>query len=285
MRFPREISIPKEETIRMIKRVDHITFPRVLGEMVRNEPAFKGIAYTHTYPKSKAEVPCIRYKLVRRTPGHEGVEPYKPRLRFTFKNEDGTIAEVWSQWMLCSYQFDCCALSSDEAEDLCWMFDDYITQQVGELKKLGVSEMWFDEEGEDALLKPSIDVECRTIRWMVRMDAVRLRNSDPIRALQIHEFLPQEEAVEAVVHGSDIEQPDWLQQTYISTVLLVSNPSTSGIARQEDYVRDIDFQVVFDPETHTTGLLWIEPGKRPEPGATYYVRYNHWTAFRTLYIP
>lgn len=273
----------------LIKFVDHITFPKVMGEIIRNNPDFEGVQYTSSFPKEDEDrtgrVPCIVYRLLRRVPGIEGLETKKPRFRSKVHEDDGTITEVWSQWMTNSFQFDCVALSNDEADELVWKLDQLLQDNVVTFLQLGARDLIFDEQLEDALLPRSKDLCVRSLRWTLYTDAVRLRNVQGIDEIRIRTFLPQDDAVEAVVRAASLDQYDVLQQTHITKIIYVSNPSPSGIARTEDYLPGVDFVTVYDPHSARTAILWTEEGRHPQPGQTYYVRYAYWTAFSTLYLP
>lgn len=282
--YPLHVSESPQPPI-LLKAVDYISFPRVIGELLRVDPQFSNVEYTADFPKQRPNAPLIAYRLLRRTPGMNGVERYKPRLRFWFTNEDLTITEIWSQWMSCLYQFDICASSSDEADDLVYKFDTFLRNNVGKLLALGASEVVFEEQLEDALLPNTEDIVVRSIRWLARLEQMEFRNEQSLSQVNIRVFEPSTEDYEPVVRQDTIDIPDQLVQTYITQIEFVSDYSPSGIARTMDYVPNVDFLVVYDTRTNKTMIKWLEPGKRPAPGTTYYVRYLHWTAFARLRVP
>ncbi len=270
----------------LLKIVDYISFPRVLGELMKMDPQFAGVNYTEDFPTvPRPEVPLISYRLIKRVPGMDKVETRKPRFRFSFKNEDGTMTEIWSQWMSCIYQFDCIASTSQEADDLVYKFDWFIRNNVGIFLSMGASEVVFEEQLEDHLLPQTQDLVVRSIRWLARLESLEYRNVQVIDQVALTVFEPQEDAYETIVRGPDTSTPDYLQQTFISNIVCVSDPSPSGIARTRDYFPNVDFITFYHPDTHKTALQWLPQGKSPSPGATYYVRYLHWTAFARLRIP
>lgn len=279
------IHFPAGQFVQLEKIVDHVTFPRCVGEYVRNDFAFNGVRYTNVFPTEESEVPCIVYRLIRRIPGMEGVETRKPRLRFVYQNDDGTINQVFGQWMTCIFQWDCCALSTVEAEELVENLDSLLHSSVGTFLNLGVSEMVFEEQLEDNLLQRSDNIKIRSLRWLVRTERREVKTSPTINSMRVTCFFPQEETYEQLTRNSSILDPDVLATTHISNIIVVSDPSPSGIARTQDYILGVDFEYFYDPVTQRTFIVWLEPGKRPEPGAVYYVRFNHWTAFSTLHLP
>jgi hypothetical protein len=269
----------------LLKYLDYLTFPKAIGEVVRDTADFAGVQYVRDMPREPAAVPAIAYRLVSRVPGMDGIETRKSRLRFAFPNEDSSVTEVWSQWMTCTYQFDVCHHTGPEVDDLGQQFDRLLRDSVGLFLKLGVSEFVFDEQVEDHLLVPSKGISVLSLRWTARLENLEFRTSPTIQSLRLRVFQPQAEDVEAVVRGDSVENADSLHQTFISAVMIVSDPSPSGIARLSDYLQGVDYVVLYDPVTAQSALRWLDPGKRPSPGSTYYVRYLHWTAFSRLSIP
>ena len=216
----------------------------------------------------------------------DGVATRKPRLRFWYKNdEDQTMLEVWSQWMTCIYQFDCVASTSQAADDLLYKLDWFIRNNVGIFLSMGASELVFQEQLEDVLLPKTDDLIVRSIRWMARLENLEYRTDPLINQATIRVFEPTEIAIESVVRNSDQNTPDELQQTFISDILIVSDPSPSGIALTTDYVPNVDYLILYNRETHKTALQLLEAGKNPAFGATYFVKYAHWTAFSRIRLP
>lgn len=265
--------------------LDPITLPATVGDLLRDDSDLRGIRYGKYFPKSVEEVPAIRYRLVHRVPGINRIETRKPRYRLSVKDEDGKTLEVWSQWMTCVYQWDICAASLEEADSLTEQFDRFLRVCVGRLIQQGARDFIFDEQVEDTLLPKVADVETRSLRWIGYLHQLEARVVDPIDQVRIRVLAPTVDAVEAVVRGADNLTPDPLVQTYISHILFVSDPSPSGIARQEDYIPGVDFDTVYDPANKKTWLLWIPAGRNPAPGATYYVRYLYWNAWTRLSLP
>jgi hypothetical protein len=269
-----------------LKFVTYVTFPKIIGEILRNDSEWGSeFRYTNVFPKTPAEVPCVVYNMIRRVPGMDGIETRAPRIRQEIINEDGSWLQIWSQWMTCLFQFDCCAESRTEAEDLAYRLDAKIRESKGVLLQLGVSEMWFDEQLRDDVLPRIEGVETSSLRWGARLDQIEFQTWPGIQEVRCRVFSPQADAVEALVRGSDLKTKDALAQTHISKIIYVSDPSPSGIARTDDYFPDVDFEVFYDFRRGKTALLWLEPGKRPAPGATYYVRYLYWNAFTELHLP
>jgi hypothetical protein len=215
----------------------------------------------------------------------DDIETRKPRLRKIYHEDDGTLTEIWSQWMTCIFQFDIVAPSAVEADDITWKFDWLLRNNVGHFLNLGASEMVFDEQLEDALLPRDNDNVVRSLRWLVRLDNTSSTNKEALQLVRIRCLYPQEDTYEQLVRGSAVDLPDTLSQTHVSKILYVSDPSPSGIARTEDYLPGIDFVIIYDPQTALTHLLWQEAGRQPAPGAVYFVRYLHWTAFARLSVP
>lgn len=271
----------------LLKPVDYISFPRILGEFVKVDPQFTGVLYTEDFPTAtRPQTSMVTYRLIKRVPGMDKIATRKPRLRFSYKNDDQTIIEIWSQWMTCIYQFDIIASTSQEADDLLYKFDWFIRHNVGVFLSMGVSELVFEEQLEDHLLPNTEDLIVRSIRWLARLENLEYRTTPVFNQAIIRVFEPQEQAVEALVRGPDLKTVDALKQTFVSAIAFVSNPASGGTeGMTSDYSPNVDFLILYNSDTHTTALQWLEPGRNPAPGATYYVRYSHWTAFSRLRVP
>lgn len=281
---------------RLLKYVDHLNFPRVVGELVRNDSEMKRCSYSAAFPKTETDdLPRIIYRLNRRTPGLDRQETYKPRLRYSFSNDDGTLTEIWAQWMTCIFQFDVCAGSAEEADELVWKLDCLLRNSVGVFLSLGAREMTFDEQLQDSTLPDMPGAVTRSLRWQVILEALESRTLPTLQEVRVRTFLPQEEAEEVVERGNYEDDPDLdvLAATFIGDVYHVNDevsPATTAsdgtLTREgDDYVQGVDFKLLYDPKSAKSAIRWLEAGKRPAPGATYYVRFSHWTAHNTLYLP
>lgn len=265
--------------------LDHLSLPKLIGQLVRQSSEFAGVGYSATRPKEPGQVPHISYQLVRRIPGNDGVETVKPRFRYSFPSRDNSIVEVWSQWMTCIFQWDVMALTAQEADELCWKLERLIRNHVGLLQQLRVQEMIFEEQLQDHLLERTPEIETRSIRFKAILNSFEERTVVPITELHLNLFLAQSANYEAVVRGPDLNTFDILQQRNISRIICVSAESVSGIARTSDYLQDLDYEIRYDPMTRETALRWLEAGKNPDPGETYYVRYQYWDLLNTIYLP
>lgn len=259
-------------------------FPEVIGSLIRAEPSLAKVGFAVGRPKSESATPHIYCRRVRRVPGMDRVETRSARLRDSWQREDGTVTELYSQWMTCVFQFDICAHSGLEAEELATRFESLLKAARGQLFELGLSELRFEEELEDHLLERTKDIEVRSLRYLVRFDDVDVRTLPAIESIKLRVLLPFEEDYEAVVRGADLDTADLLSRPYIAELLQVSNASASGFARDDDYLLGIDFIILHDFINHRSALQWLKPGKRPAAGATYYVRYRYWSVFNPAYV-
>lgn len=270
----------------LLKYVDHITFPMMLGQIVRRDPTLSRIKWTAEYPTEPAECPVMVYTLLSRTPGLGGVETFKPRVRYSYTTSDGTRVNVLGQWMTCIFRFDCCANTAQEADSILFQLENLIRNSVWEFQQLGVKEILFQEQLSDMLLpRDEKRIITRSMNWMVQLEYLDVRTTPSIKDIRLQVMLPKAEFVDTVVRGRSLLETDTLSQTYIMQILAVSDPHDDGVAREQDYIEDVDFVVLYNPKTALTDIAWLEPGKRPAPGSTYYVRYLHWTAFSSLFIP
>lgn len=264
---------------------DHTTFPEDLGDLLRDDPDFRGIRYGKAFPKSKEETPCIRYRLLHRVPGIDHIERKKPRLRREFVAENKEIVQVWSQWMTCVYQWDVCAASLEEADEILERFDRFLRASVKRMIERGARDFIFDEQVVDSLLPMTKDIEARSLRWVAYLHQLEARVIQPIDEIRIRVLESRTDGLQAIIRGPDLLTPDGLDQTYIDRILCVSDAAPTGIARESDYIQDVDFTAVYDPANNKTWLMWIEAGRKPAPGATYYLRYLYWDNWSRLNLP
>jgi hypothetical protein len=290
------------ERPRLLKYIDHVTFPKVVGEIVRHHPVLKRLTYAeeHLAQDQVRDLPRLVWRLKRRTPGKQGLEPYKGRLRpdSTWRNDDGTFSQLYAQYMTCLWQFDVVAGSGAEANELLQEFEHAMLESLPLFKQLGMDDLLFDEQLEDDLLRPTGDAQIRSIRFRTFMEQIRIRTLGGIDEVRIRVFEPQEESWETVVRGTG--DYDVLSQTHIAEVLCVADAQPDGIARAAapvyyaeeslhndpaEYVVGTDYVVLHDPNEAKAAIQWLPPGRKPVTGASYDVRYLFWTAFATLYLP
>jgi hypothetical protein len=271
----------------LIHYIDYVNFPQIFGEILKDDPEFgPEFRYTNTHPDAPAKTPCVVYNMIRMVPGIDGVEKYKPRFRdHVIYNEDGSVTEVWSQWMDCLFQFDCCATNRGEASDLAWRIRKKLKESVGLFQTLGAREVVFDEQLRDSTLPRVEGIETASVRFRAILEDVEFRSWPTIQEIRCRVFYPQTDEYESMVRGADPAAGDELNRKFISKILFVSDPSASGIARTEDYLPNVDFDTEYDIRTGKTKIIWTDPGKRPAAGAAYFVRYLYWTGFSRLKLP
>lgn len=265
--------------------VDHSNFGEEIGNLLREDPDLRRVAYGKVYPKKAEECPAIRYRLLHRVAGIDNIERRKPRLRLETPDGEGRTLLIYSQWMTCVYQWDVCAASLEEADEIMDKFDRFLRASVGTMIKRGARDFIFDEQIVDELLPKTHDVEARSIRWVAYLHHLEAQIVHPIEQIRVRVLESQVEDIQAIVRGASIDAPDGLDQTYISHLILISDPSPSGIARTQDYLPEVDYSTIYDPANNKTWIQWIEAGRKPDPGATYYVRYLYWDAWSRLSLP
>lgn len=268
----------------LVKYLDHLSFPKVVGELVRNDSSFDGVTYSALRPKTKAEAPHISYRLISRVPGVDSLETRGGRPKAEYTNEDGSVTVVTTQAETCVFQWDVSAHTSEEADEILFRLERLIRDNQGLFQSMRAQHVLFQEQLLDDLVPNTNDLEMRSIRFLAVLQSVRLSNYSPINEVRIRTFLPQEEDYEAVVRGSG--EFDYLTTRFISTLHAVCDDSPEGFARGEsDYVEGLDYEILTDERTGAHAIRWLPPGKRPETGATYYLRFHHWTAFSTVAVP
>jgi hypothetical protein len=265
--------------------LDFRELPRYLGALLRDHPDFQGIRYTSSHPKEGAEVPCIVHNLTNRTPGHKGIEKYAGRPKYQVQSDDQQqVLQIHTQLMTCVYQWDVYANSGDEADDIAWRLEEFMDSATPHLMEKGVQAFVFDEALQDDLLRISRDFEKRSLRYLGLVEKVRTKTSPTLDRINLRVLYPQFEEYEALLRHQGVETPDTLSRRGVSRILFVSNASPSGIARENDYLEGIDYNVWYDPYQRITYLEWIEAGRRPADGVTYYVRYLYWEPVTTLSV-
>ena len=275
---------PRDEVLQYITNRN---FGDILGHLLRKDTTFKGVRFTQVHPKIEGEVPCIVWRRIRRTPGVEGVEQYGGRIRREIKFADSNqVTSVYSQWHTSIYQFDCCARSSTEAENLLSNFEDFMEYSKGLLISLGLNKLYFDEELKDDLLPGTRDVEVRSIRYLTVLERLSKETHPVMEQVLIRIISDISFTNEEVTRSSDPDDlSDVLLQTFITSVHIVANPSTTGIALQRDYYEGVDYTLSFDNDTKLTKISWTHAGKKPAAGAIYIVTYRFWSGNPNIKIP
>ena len=264
---------------------DHLSFPEEIGNLLREDPDLSAIRYGKAFPRNKEETPTIRYRLIHRVPGIDQIERRKPRLRREVTDENGRTTQIWSQWMTCVYQWDVCTSSLEEADIILDQFDRFLRASVGPMINMGARDFIFDEQVVDDMLPKTKDVETRSLRWIAYLHQLEARVVDTIDQVRVRVLESRIEDYQAVTRGADGMTPDALNQTHVARILHISDASPSGFARTLGYFENIDFNTIYDPVTNQTWIMWIDAGKKPAPGATYYVRYLYWDNWARLAIP
>lgn len=255
-------------------KLDHTTWPLFVGRLVRADSAFKDVAFGHNYPKKAAEVPCIRHRLIRRTPGADGEETMRPRSRDgSILNADRTHDTYRSQWMTCIYQFDCCGESEERAQDLVREIERVLRSGNALFQRLGVRDTFFEEEMLDGLLPNTSDIFVRSLRWRVITNYTEVVQDRLIDEIRLQTMLPQTEDSETVVFTD--EGHEEIARPYIAQIITVSDSQEFT----EDYLPGLDYQICYDAQSAKTSIWWQPAGKKPTPGATYHVRYRYWSDF------
>lgn len=264
--------------------IDALELPRYIGSLIRDHADFQNIRYSRARPKERSQVPCITYTLVSRTPGHQGIEKYGARLRGYLPADGDHVVHVHGQLMTCVYQWDCYANTGEEADEVAWKLDWFLHSAVPHLLDRGVIAAVFDEELQEGLLNASRDFEMKSLRWVILLEHLRTKATPVIRNILLRVLSPQLEETETLLRNSGVETADHLAREKISHIICISDYSPSGIAREFDYVEGVDYLVWQDPLRKRTSIQWLEPGKRPADGATYYVRYLYWAPGPTLSV-
>lgn len=265
------------------KYITHVNLPHFIGELVRSEPAFDNVKYVGAFPHDLAVCPCIQWERVSRVPGSQNIETLKPRHRETIDVGGGALLDISSQWQTTVMQFNICATSSEEAEDLSSIFENFLDNNIGNLLENGISFFTFQEELKDYMLPKSEGVHTRSLRYIARTEKLFFDSNHAIEEIRLRVFENLEEDVNTITRGST--PYDTMEDLFIGSIVAVTTESPSGIARDAYYVLGLDYLIIKDPITHQTAIWWTDAGRHPSPGELYYVRYYKWAGFTRMYIP
>ena len=266
--------------------IDEIEFPAKLGRLIASEPLFRDthkVQFSAAWPKQRSDTPSIRYILYRMWPGVDNVETKKPRVREVVKNPDGTLTEYQGQMMTCIYQFDCCAWSSEHADRIVHDLDDMLRVWTGAFQQFGILNMFWEERLQDRELPQVDDIMVRSTRWKVLLNRVTEHQLPSLEEIRLRMFGPAApvEDYEAVVRSTTKDR-DILSTLYVDRILKVADASSSGYALTTDYFYEIDYVVEKNQNTDQTAIAWLNTGKRPTVGSTYYVRFSHYRDWRLV---
>ncbi len=273
----------------LLKYIDHVTLPIYIGSILREDGSLAGVSYSSYRPKEQTkDLPRITWRRLSRIPGKGPTEHRKGRYRKSFVNEDGVITEIWAQAQQTLFQFDIIAESGEEADHLMVRFQDLIVRALPSLQAFGVSDMIFEEEVGDDMLSRTQDDPFRGLRYRVYHEALEFKTPPRIEGIELNLLSARVEEVEEIVRGGTAladESYDLLGQTHLESIIHVSDYSNGIIARTDDYVHGVDYIVHVDKESYKAAIEWLQPGRKPAMGATYYVRYRHYSPISVFHLP
>jgi len=264
--------------------------PTNVPELLQQGIQHSGISntvFTEKYPDEAVTVPTIVWSIARRVPGKEGKETRKPRLREEDRTRPDRDILYFGQWTTVIYQFDLYHSSDQEVNRLMEGFERFLLEATPALVNAGVETFIFDEQLKDYAIPPTPkDTAVRSLRYMAIFTTVypvymkRIGNIKMIinmdrtleslaltRGTTDTDLLPTTEIVD------DIEVTLRIERVYAVSDLIV----TSGIL--PDYIKDVDYYVAWDDTSRQVSIVWLDSGKQPTAGATYYVHYDKITEY------
>ena len=270
-----------------------LTLRDIIWELVLELLTEWGIQVRRSYSKQEVTETSVVIELTSRRPGGKTGETYKPRLRAVTVSSDGDrVIEYYAQGFVCTYRFDVFSTSSTEVSRVADSLEDAIRMITPDLQRLGVDEFYFFNQDTATMLiertgeqlyqiglvyqavvervfpqpKPAvklISVEAGAGLTLYK-DAVlsRTRNGE-IDLIADSSGVPYRNIV-SVLFASDV--PGIYDKVDLARLDVV--PLEYGI-----YVPQVDF-VPWRDESGRYYIIWIDNGRKPEPGKAYYLTFR-----------
>lgn len=262
---------------------------RVLWDLVSELVSSFGARFSPAYVKAPAEGAVVVINLVSRTPGGKTGEVYKPRFRAATVTADGDgVVEYYAQGVRCLYRVDVFSVHADECDRLTDALEEAFRVVVPQLQEMGIDEFYLtDEQGTSLVERTGEQVYRNSLEYSAIFErvfrivrpAIRIIDVRSSVGLQVIQDIPLRRGasgqvdkivdihgrvyrhVVSVLYGADV------QGIHDKVVLdrLDEVPLEYGV-----YVPGVDF-VPTPGENGETLLLWTDAGRRPAPGAVYYL--------------
>ena len=252
----------------LVNRVTTYSLPEVIWELVQPHFEDEGIMFTEEYPEKQLDGVTIVWRVFSRTPGKEGVEELKPRLRLQYRNNQRDVIQQWEQYQTTIYQFDVFGLSSKSANQALETLEYALFNAVPELQNRGVEYFGFHQQLQDdsllELRQPRMII--RSIRYLCVMSNLYVRTEPAITQADIN--LKLGEWVDTIEMTRGTETYDEVPTQYVTQVVKVY--CGFGVDYFE-YVAGKDYSW-YPYGGGTSKILWYQSGARPSSGAPYSVQ-------------
>lgn len=260
------------------------TIPYLIWDIVENAWPNRGVIFTAEHPREDVAGPVITWWLQRRVPGLQGVETFKQRKRSEDTDEDGNITETYGQNMVAIFQFDIYALGAQAVNDLTVDFEELMFSAEQILQACGVKRWKLDEQLSETFTIDSAretgtwsatkaqEMYRRSLRYRCIYENKIRRSPSLIRSIALRLFGSEQLVIsEPIVHSTQ----DTLAKLHTDSILLISDSPIADpyLEAARGYLSEVDYNLIVDSETGASSIEWVEYGKTPAIGATYYVSY------------
>lgn len=269
-----------------------IQLKRLLWDLVSELVSSYGARLVPAYTKSAAEGPSVVINLVSRVPGGKTGEMYKPRMRAATVSTDGeSVIEYWAQGVRCVYQIDIFSPHPDECDELTDAMEEALRIVTPQLQRHGIDEFYMtNEHGTVLVERVGEQVYRNTLEYCAIFERVFKIRKPAIRLIRVESTVGFRLLVDVPLRRAETGNVDRLVDVqgnvYRRVVSVLYGADVSGI--QDKVVLDrldevpLEYGVYvpgvdFVPSVASDGdpvLIWTDVGRRPQPGAVYYLTFR-----------
>ena len=254
------------------------TFMRKLLIILGMQPALKNVVLTQDYPQTIEEAPRVVWSLEGRESGIEGRNRKGPYMSETWPTDNGCILEKWVQPQSFQISFECFGTTPDECERIKDFIEMFIVRNPYSWASSGARQFFFNSEGSHSrtvLGGAAQPLDKRTLHYWGAMDAIYINQVDRIGTIEVLNTTSNASVLTVpIVRGLDGSMAD-IFPIPGPLVLLFLHDRVDRMSL--DYLPNTDYTFVIDREKLGLRfyLNWINQGRNPLPGSTYYATYLH----------
>jgi hypothetical protein len=280
------------------------SLPYFIGEkfLVSIQETFPMVFFNKYAPKdTEVSTPGITYRIYRRTPGLNKIDPIKPSLK-SISLENGSIKHLYTQYQTVTYEFVIYGLDTDQVDDLVETFESFLFQIQPELQKRNVQHFIFEEEVREDFASLSKKVEeqyKRVLRYTAAVQKPYYLDYGLISSILIQTGLSSEKVSDIpLFRGQDSnidvigQAIDWevlyfksvsslkdtdLWSQYRQAEVVSGSVAANNYIQQFVYIPDVDYVLysTIDPSTgqKKKAIVWADNlgSKKPDSNSLYYI--------------
>lgn len=269
-----------------------IQLKTLMWELISELVASYGARFVPAFTKVESSGPSVVINLVSRTPGGKTGETYKPRLRAATVTADGEhVVEYYAQGVRCLYRIDVLSVHPEECDQLTDAIEEALRIVVPQLQQYGVDEFYLvDEQGTSLVERSGEQAYRNTIEYAAILERVFRVVKPAIRLVEIQASTGATLLKDVPIRRSSSGNVDPFQDTsgrrYDQVASVLYGADVPGIHDQVVldrldevpveygvYVPGVDFVPALDAQGAPV-LVWSENGRRPAPGAVYYLTFR-----------